>query len=115
MVEVRIRQDSRHRLSSFSVKGHADYAKGGTDVVCAAVSAVLQAAWLGLEEVAKVEITATRRRGRLELAWPESVRSDPRVDAIVTTAARSVERIAGQFPTHVRVLHEEVSAGGKTT
>ena len=106
MVEVRIRKDSRERLSSFLANGHAGWAESGEDVVCAAVSAILQAAWLGLSEIAAIAVTATREPGLLELTWPVGTRDDAGVRAIVGTAALSVERIAAQYPDHVRVIHE---------
>ncbi len=106
MVEVCVRKDSRARLSSFFASGHAGWAESGEDVVCAAVSAILQAAWLGLSEVSAVAVTATRENGRLELAWPAEKRGDAGVAAIVGTAALAVERIAAQYPDHVRVIHE---------
>ena len=106
MVEIRVRRDSRDRLSSFFATGHAGWAESGEDVVCAAVSAILQAAWLGLSEVAAVSVTATREDGRLELSWPRESRTDASVAAIVGTAALSVERIAAQYPDHVRVIVE---------
>ena len=109
MLEVRIREDSQQRLSSFSATGHVGLAESGQDVVCAAVSAILQAAWLGLEEVARVEVQGQRRSGRLELSWPASAREDPGLRAIVATAALSVERIAAQFPDHVRIVHERAT------
>jgi len=104
VVEFAIREDSRQRLSSFFVTGHAGWADDGDDVVCAAVSAIVQAAWLGLAEVAGVAVTGSRDKGRLELAWPAGSRDDAAVDAIVRTAALSIERIATQFPDHVRVI-----------
>lgn len=39
--------------SSIKIKGHAEYAEHGKDIVCAAVSAILQTAQLGLSEIAK--------------------------------------------------------------
>lgn len=42
----------------------------------------------------------------MELAWPERARDDAAAQAIVATAALSVERIATQYPAHVRVIHE---------
>ncbi len=106
MVEVRIREDSRGRLSSFFASGHAGWAESGADIVCAAVSTLLQAAWLGLTEVAAVDVTGSRADGRLELAWPAVARDDVAAQAIAATVARSVERIATQYPDHVRVIHE---------
>jgi uncharacterized protein YsxB (DUF464 family) len=110
MVEIRIREDGRNRLSSFFASGHADWAEDGKDVVCAAVSAILQAAWLGLSEVSHVDVIGTRQKtgakGILELAWPEASRDDAGVKAIVTTAALSIERIAMQYPNHIRAIRE---------
>ncbi len=110
MVEVHIREDGRKRLSSFFASGHAGWADAGEDVVCAAVSTILQSAWLGLAEVAGVEVTGSREKtadtAELELTWPESARDDAAVRAIVATAALSIERIAMQYPGHVRAIRE---------
>ncbi len=106
MVEVHVRKDSRNRLSSLFATGHAGWAESGEDVVCAAVSAILQAAWLGLTDVARISVSATRASGTLELAWPRAASDDAGVRAIVETAALAVERIALQYPAHVCVIHE---------
>ena len=106
MIEVRIRRDSRERLSSFLANGHAGKADWGEDVVCAAVATLLQAAWLGLSEVTGVTVLGERESGRLSLGWPEVARDDPAVRAIVETVARSIETIARDEPDHVRVIHE---------
>jgi uncharacterized protein YsxB (DUF464 family) len=101
VVEVTIVEDSRGRLSSFCASGHAGWADRGSDVVCAAVSTLLQAAWLGLAEVAGVEVRGERSDALLRLSWPEAVRDRPEVAAIAATAARSIERLAAQYPGHV--------------
>jgi uncharacterized protein YsxB (DUF464 family) len=103
VVEVRIERDSRARLSSFFASGHAGWAEAGHDVVCAAVSTLLQAAWLGLDEIAGVKVRAVRDPGRLELSWPAETRDDAGVRAIVETVALSLETLAGQFPDQIRV------------
>ncbi len=107
MVEIRIVRDSRNRLSSFFAGGHAGWADHGQDVVCAAISTALQSAWLGLAEVAAVDVDAEKGEGTLRLAWPEAVRDDPAVRAIVATAALTVETIARQYPKSARVIHEK--------
>ena len=86
--------------------GHAGAAGYGEDVVCAAVSALLQGAWFGLIEVAKIEVAGAKEEGRLELSWPQAARDDVAARAIVETAAISVERIALQNAEFVRVIHE---------
>jgi len=103
LVEVTIARDSRNRLSSFFATGHAGWADAGQDIVCAAVSTLLQAAWLGLQEVEGLDVRARRGAGELELVWPAAARSDAGVRAIVETVARSLEALARAHPEHVRV------------
>jgi uncharacterized protein YsxB (DUF464 family) len=102
VVTVTFRRDSRKRLSSVFAEGHAGWAEPGEDVVCAAASAILQAAWLGLAEHARVEVEGERTGGRLAMRWPEAARDRDDVRAIVATAELAIARIAQQFPKHVR-------------
>jgi uncharacterized protein YsxB (DUF464 family) len=102
MVTVIVHEDSRGRLSSISAEGHAGWADAGDDVVCAAVSAILQAAWLGMTDHAHVTVAGERDRGRLAMRWPADVRDRDDVAAIAATAALSIEQIARQYPEHVR-------------
>jgi uncharacterized protein YsxB (DUF464 family) len=111
VVTVIARRDAHGRLASLAANGHADWStpRGGADeydLVCAAVSAVLQAAWLGLTDVAGVEVRADKADGRLSLRWPEATRSDAAVAAIVGTAERAIEALAAQFPAHVAFARE---------
>jgi uncharacterized protein YsxB (DUF464 family) len=106
MLVVHFRRDSRDRLSSFFAEGHAEAGDYGEDIVCAAVSSVLQAAWLGLDEHAKLALVADRTSERLEVAWPESERERTDVVAIVRTAELAVAQIASQYPKNVRVVYE---------
>lgn len=102
MVEVVFRRDSRQRLSSVSARGHAEFAVDADDLVCAAVSAILQAARLGLEEHARVALEARQRSGEFFIAWPAARRDDTAVSAIAATALLAIEQLAGQYPEHVR-------------
>lgn len=106
MLEVRFRRDSRNRLSSVFAAGHANWADAGDDIVCAAVSAILQAAWLGLVEHAHIELDADRSSGNLHLVIPPAERDRDDVRAIVATAELAVEQIAHQFPAFVRAVRE---------
>ncbi len=106
MLEVRFRRDSRQRLSSVYAGGHAQQGEPGADVACAAVSALLQAAWAGLTDVAGVRVDGRRKAGDLEMRWPEEVRDRSDVIAIVRTAEIAIEQIAKQQPEAVRYLRE---------
>ena len=106
MLEVTFYRDGQDRLSSVFARGHADFGKYGEDIVCAAVSAILQALRLGLETYANLPLDTDQESGEFHLRWPESARDDPAVKAIVATAELSVERIAGQYPEHVKFTRE---------
>lgn len=113
MLEVTFYRDRLDRVSGFLARGHADYEEHGKDIVCAAVSAVLQAARLGLISHAKANVTARQVPGELELAWTEDDAERESVRAIVATAELAVEQIARRFPKHVRVKRRRLP--GSTT
>jgi uncharacterized protein len=102
VLEVIFYRDSRDRLSSVFAHGHAEFAEPGEDIVCAAVSAILQGLRLGLEAYAGLPLDAAQESGELHLRWPEGARDDAAVKAIVTTAELSVEQIASQYPEQVQ-------------
>ena len=102
MVTVTFRRDSRNRLSSVFSEGHAELADHGEDIACAAVSAILQAALLGLTEVAHIKVSSKRSPAHMTMAWNGTDRDREDVRAIVATAELSIESIARDFPKHVR-------------
>jgi uncharacterized protein YsxB (DUF464 family) len=110
VVKVVVRRDAAGRLASLRADGHADWASqsgdGEYDLVCAAVSAILQAAWLGLTDVAGIAVSADRSGGRLRLNWAADARDLPAVAAIAGTAERAIEALAVQFPAHVALGRE---------
>lgn len=106
MVEVTFYRDSHERLSRFFASGHVEIPEGSVDeysLVCAAVSAVLQAARAGLEEHAKLDTGAQMHGGHLDVRLPANKRGDAAVVAIVRTAEIALEQIARQYPQHLRV------------
>ncbi|MBV8499749.1 MAG: ribosomal-processing cysteine protease Prp [Candidatus Eremiobacteraeota bacterium] len=109
MLDIIFYRDERDRLAGISARGHADFAAHGRDIVCAAVSAVLQAARLGLQEHAGVELEARQAAGELQLRWPPQRRDSESVRAIVATAELAVAAIARRFPAHVRVRRRRIS------
>ncbi|MCR4398096.1 MAG: ribosomal-processing cysteine protease Prp [Firmicutes bacterium] len=52
MIRAVISRDSLGRVVGLKVEGHSGYAPAGRDIVCAAVSAVVQTAIRGVEKVA---------------------------------------------------------------
>ncbi|GAC1424566.1 MAG: hypothetical protein NVSMB64_31980 [Candidatus Velthaea sp.] len=107
MLEVKFRRDSRQRLSSVFAAGHADAGVAGEDIVCAAASAILQAAELGLAAYAKLDTShVTRADGEMAFHIVPAARERADVKAIVATAELAIEKLAWQFPAHVRFVRE---------
>jgi uncharacterized protein len=109
LLDVIFRRDSRNRLSSVFASGHVEIDETSSDeysLVCAAVSAILQAARLGLQAHVGLTLDAAQESGHLSMRWPEAARSDERASAIVETARLAVQQIASQYPQHVRVREE---------
>ncbi|MGE5654134.1 MAG: ribosomal-processing cysteine protease Prp, partial [Bacillota bacterium] len=55
MLSIKIEGSSGDDLVGFEVRGHAEYADAGEDIVCAGVSAVLQTAALALEQLFSIK------------------------------------------------------------
>ena len=106
MLVIRFRRDSRDRLSSVFASGHAEQGEPGEDIACAAVSALLQATWAGLSEVAHVRVEGHRRNGDFSMRWPADARDRDDVRAIVATAEIAIEQIAKQYRGAIRYVRE---------
>jgi uncharacterized protein len=121
VLEVIFYEDDRGRCAGLSARGHVELGTYGKDVVCAAVSGILQAARLGLTEYANVDVEARQQPGELQLRFGEDERDLESVRAIVATAQLAIEQIARQYPKHVGVkratarIHQKERGSERTT
>jgi uncharacterized protein YsxB (DUF464 family) len=91
-------------LVGLESRGHSGRAGKGEDVVCAAVSALVQALLLGLRDVAKTpeagcEMDASVPLIRVE--WPEDKAGE--LDLLTRTVALSLKEIASGYAGYVSV------------
>ena len=95
-------------LTGFRAHGHAGYAESGSDIVCAAVSAVLETACEGIQSVLRiaVQVQQNDETGFLSAALPPSLSESQRHDAGVMLAAAQagLRAIQRQYPDHVRLI-----------
>ena len=94
---------SEGALIGFDAQGHAGYADAGEDIVCAAVSALTQAAVIGMQEVLSLPVRIERddRAGRLmAVVAPEHAQS---VRVLLETLRLSLSSICAQYPGFVRL------------
>ncbi len=87
--------------------GHSDYAEYGMDIVCAALSSVVQTAVLGLMQVAGigVDYQVDEERGYLKATLPSDVTDQQAHDAdvILKTAYLGASDLYEQFSDYINV------------
>jgi uncharacterized protein YsxB (DUF464 family) len=100
MLTVTFDYDERGFPISVTARGHAGWAELGKDVVCAAVSVLLQSTWLGITEVACISVEGHRDSGLLEMRWSD--RESAALSVLLQTADLSIAQLARQYPKHIR-------------
>ena len=96
-------------LTGIESRGHSGFARRGNDIVCAAVSTLMQALVLGLEDIAHVqglEVHADEKIPIIRITWPEGEHA--RIHLLTDTAAESLRQIARENPRHVKIITEEI-------
>ena len=84
--------------------GHSDFAEKGSDVVCAAVSALVHGLLLGLSEVAEVRdlrCEADPDVPLIRVSWPEEAADS--LDLLTRTVALSLKEIESGYPGYVSI------------
>ena len=105
MTEVNIYRDKAGRIVKYKVEGHTGAGAEGNDIVCAAVSAVTQAAIVGLEEVAGIKPKIRVRNGYLECEVPQlEGQKRERADVILETMFLSVKNLQEQHGKFLKVI-----------
>ena len=99
MIEVKLfYQDGT--LTGIESRGHSGYSHSGTDIICAAVSTLMQAVMLGLEGVA--HNTIDERVPLMRVMWP--VNEQEKISLLTSTIAESLAQIAKENPAYVKVM-----------
>lgn len=98
MITITITYDNAESIRGFAIKGHAEWADSGSDIVCAAVSSLSQTALLGLEYYAKDQVSYRHESGHLtvQLKHPTA-----ETDVILRTMVLGLHEIARQYSSYV--------------
>ena len=103
MIRIRIALDAGDRIVGVEARGHAGAAPHGEDIVCAAVSALLQALVVGFDQVLGFDTGWKRGDGHLAIELPESADSAGGAGVLLQTVCLSLRQIARQYPELVTV------------
>ncbi len=93
----------RRRWLGFRIAGHADFDDPGRDIVCAAVSALSQAAVIGITEVVGVPATWNRDAGELSLDLPFDDGYLEATDVLLETVYLALADLSEQYPGELGV------------
>lgn len=94
------------RITGFSVSGHSGYAEAGSDIVCAAVSAVVSMAEATINEVcgAKAKVRVKDEEARVTLTLPVSCDEEESVQAVLAGMMLCLCSLRDDYPDYIEVL-----------
>ena len=76
MIRVSVQRNEQNRPVSVEIKGHALFATHGTDIVCAAVSILVQTVVFALDDLLELKPPLRLEEGYLSLSRPQNLEQD---------------------------------------
>ena len=94
------------RITGFSVSGHSGYAEAGSDIVCAAISAVVTMAEATINDVcgAKAKVRVKEEDARITLMLPASCDEEETVQAVLSGMLVTLLSFREDYPDFIEVL-----------
>lgn len=94
------------RVDFLSSKGHADYAEHGEDIVCAAVSAILQNLLQGAELLGISAEWYSAKPGKLYFKRPKELSdsSSEKLSFLLDTTIASLTEISKEYPKYLKLI-----------
>ena len=94
------------RITGFSVSGHSGYAEAGSDIVCAAISAVVTMAQATINEVcgAKAKVRVKDEQARVTLMLPAVCDEEETVQAVLAGMMLTLCSMRDDYPDYIEVL-----------
>ncbi len=94
------------RITGFSVSGHSGYAESGSDIVCAAISAVVAMAEATINDVcgAKAKVKVKEADARITLTLPTVCDEEESVQAVLAGMLLYLCNLRDEYPDYIEVL-----------
>lgn len=107
MIKVTIEKDQSDHICSFEMKGHADFAEHGKDLVCAAATAVSFGAVNAIVELTKVipDVKQGQDGGFLKVSFSQDLvpKTSEQVQLIVQAMIVSLQTIEQDYGQHIKI------------
>ncbi len=106
MVIVTVTRDVKGKIVQFEGSGHADFAKAGEDIVCAAVSSLLQTTLLGLQEHLKLNLEINKEKGNLRVRIKKIPQQSLQViaESILETMVLGLKAIEKEYKEYMKLI-----------
>ena len=94
------------RITGFSVSGHSGYAESGSDIVCAAITAIVTMAEATINEVcgAKAKVRVKNEYARVTLTLPASCDEEESIQAVLAGMLLTLCSLRDDYPDYIEVL-----------
>ena len=94
------------RITGFSVSGHSGYAEAGSDIVCAAISAVVAMVEATINDVCggKAKVRVKEADARISLTLPASCEEEDVIQAVLAGLMLYLVDLRDQYPDYIEVL-----------
>jgi len=105
MIRVVVDREASGNIVGFEVCGHAGYSEYGKDIVCAAVSAIVQTAVIGLTEILGIKIEYRQKAGKATCVIPAGLSGDQneKINIILETMLCGLKSIEEGYGDYIRV------------
>ncbi len=94
------------RITGFSVSGHSGYAEAGSDIVCAAIPAVVGMTEATINDVCggKAKVRVKEEDARITLTLPTSCDEEESVQAVLSGLLLTLLRLREDYEDYIEVL-----------
>ena len=94
------------RITGFSVSGHSGYAEAGSDIVCAAISAVVSMAEATINDVcgANAKVRVKEEDARVTLTLPTSCDEEDAIQAVLAGMMLTLCSMRDDYSDYIEVL-----------
>ncbi len=109
MITVNVYREGKNPVG-FDVSGHANMGEYGEDLVCAAVSAIVQTAILGITDVCHIQAGVSIEEGRTTCILTKDANPDETQSAgiVFNTMIAGLRSIQATYPKTLKFRNKEV-------
>lgn len=113
MIRVSVQRDRENRPVRVSIEGHALFADPGHDIVCAAVSMLVQTVIFALEDLLAIKPPLHMGEGFLQLSRPRQLgRQRAKYYLLVETMLLGLRETARTYPANLNYSEKKIRRSG---